>query len=238
MNAAAESKSLIALDKKTGKEAWRSDADSIHGSWATPVLVEAPNDKTELVLNAPFEMWGFDPDNGDFLWFAEGVQDNTICGSLVARDGIVYAIGGRSGSAVAVKAGGRDDVSKSHLVWKKSLRSYVPSPVLAGDHILSVNNDGGVLTGLSTKTGEQTFQQRLGNAGSVYASPIVIDGKIYVVTRRSGTFVIGVSGSRANVLAENAFADETDFNASPAVADGKLLLRSNHALYCVMGKPQ
>jgi outer membrane protein assembly factor BamB len=238
VNAAAESKSLIALDKKTGKEAWRSDADSIHGSWATPVLVEAPNDKTELVLNAPFEMWGFDPDNGDFLWFAEGVQDNTICGSLVARDGIVYAIGGRSGSAVAVKAGGRDDVSKSHLVWKKSLRSYVPSPVLAGDHILSVNNDGGVLTGLSTKTGEQTFQQRLGNAGSVYASPIVIDGKIYVVTRRSGTFVIGVSGSRANVLAENAFADETDFNASPAVADGKLLLRSNHALYCVMGKPQ
>jgi len=238
VNAAAESKSLIALDKKTGKEAWRSDADSIHGSWATPVLVEAPNGKTELVLNAPFEMWGFDPDNGDFLWFAEGVQDSTICGSLVARDGIVYAIGGRSGSAVAVKAGGRDDVSKSHVVWKKSLRSYVPSPVLAGDHILSVNNDGGILTGLSTKTGEQTFQQRLSNAGSVYASPIVIDGKIYVVTRRSGTFVVGISGSRANVLAENTFADETDFNASPAVADGRLLLRSNHALYCVMGKPQ
>ncbi len=238
VNAAAESKSLIALDKKTGKEAWRSDADSIHGSWATPVLVEIPNGKTELVLNAPFEMWGFDPNNGDFLWFAEGVQDNTICGSLVARDGIVYAVGGRSGSAVAVKAGGRDDVSKSHVVWKKSLRSYVPSPVLAGEHILSVNNDGGILTGLSTKTGEQTFQQRLSNAGSVYASPVVIDGKIYVVTRRSGTFVVGVSGSRANLIAENKFDDETDFNASPAVVDGKLLLRSNRALYCVAGKPQ
>lgn len=238
VNAAAESKSLIALDKKTGKEAWRSDADSIHGTWATPVLVEAPNGKTELVLNAPFEMWGFDPDNGDFLWFAEGIQDNTICGSLVARDGIVYAIGGRSGSAIAVKAGGRDDVSKSHIVWKKSLRSYVPSPVLAGDHILSVNNDGGVITGLNTKTGEQTFQQRLSNAGSVYASPTVIGENVYVVTRRSGTFVVGISGSRADILAENTFADETDFNASPAVADGKLLLRSNRALYCVMGKPQ
>lgn len=238
VNAAAESKSLIALDKKTGKEAWRSDADSVHGSWATPVMVDLANGKTELVLNAPFEMWGFDPDNGDFLWFAEGVQDSTICGSLVARDGIVYAVGGRSGSAVAVKAGGRDDVSKSHVVWKKSLRSYVPSPVLAGDHILSVNNDGGILTGLSTKTGEQTFQQRLSNAGSVYASPVVVDGKIYVVTRRSGTFVVGVSGSRANLFAENKFDDETDFNASPAVADGKLLLRSNRALYCVAGKPQ
>ena len=238
VNAAAESKSLIALDKKTGKEAWRADASSIHGSWATPVLVETSQGKTELALNAPSEMWGFDPDNGDFLWFAEGIQDNTICGSLVARDGIVYAVGGRSGSAVAVTAGGRDDVSKSHVVWKKSLRSYVPSPVLAGEHILSVNNDGGVLTGLSVKTGEQVFQHRLSNAGSIYASPVVIDGKIYVVTRRNGTFVVGVTGSKVAVLGENHFEDETDFNASPAVTDGKLLLRSNRALYCIGDKPQ
>ena len=95
VNAAAESKSLIALDQKTGKEVWRTDAASIHGSWATPVLVDAPKGKTELVMNAPYEMWGFDPDNGDFLWFAEGIQDMTICGSVVTRDGIVYAIGGR-----------------------------------------------------------------------------------------------------------------------------------------------
>jgi outer membrane protein assembly factor BamB len=236
VNAAAESKSLIALDKRTGKEVWRSDASSIHGSWATPVMVEAAGGKSELVLNAPYEMWGFDPENGDFLWFSEGVQDSTICGSVVAKNGIVYAIGGRSGSAVAVKAGGRDDVTKSHVLWKKSLRSYVPSPVLAGEHIVSVNNDGGILTGLNAQTGEQAFQQRLSNAGSVYASPAVIDGRIYVVTRRGGTFVVGVSGSKATVLAENRLADETDFNASPAVADGgQLLLRSNRALYCIAG---
>ena len=229
VNAAAESKSLIALDQKTGKEVWRSDADNIHASWATPVLVDAPNGKTELVMNAPHEMWGFNPDNGDFLWFAEGIQDMTICGSVVARDGIVYAVGGRSGSAVAVKAGGRDDVSKSHVIWKKSLRSYVPSPVLAGDHILSVNNDDGILSGLKVATGEQVFRQRLGNTGSVYASPTIIGGKAYIVTRRNGTFVVELAGS-PKVIAENKLNDETDFNASPAVADGKLLLRSNRSL--------
>lgn len=222
VNAAAEAKSLIALDKKTGKEAWRSDADSIHGSWATPVLVDAPNGKTELVVNAPYEMWGFNPENGDFLWFTEGIQDMTICGSLVARDGIVYAIGGRSGSAVAVKSGGRDDVSKTHVVWKKSLSSYVPSPVLAGDRILSVN-ERGVVGCLDAKTGEQIFQQRLSNASGVYASPVVIDGKVYVVTRRGGTVVADFAGSRVNVISENMFKDETDFNASPAVTEGKLL---------------
>lgn len=234
VNAAAESKSLIALDKKTGKEVWRSDADNVHGSWATPVLVDVPGGKTELVLNAPFEMWGMDPNNGDFLWFAEGVQDNTICGSLVARDGIVYAIGGRSGSAVAVKAGGRDDVSKSHVVWKKSLSSYVPSPVLAGDRILSVN-ERGIVGCLDAKTGESLFTQRLSNAGGVYASPIVIGGKAYLVTRQNGTFVMDMGG-KGEVLSQNKLEDETDFNASPAVADGKLLLRSNRSLYCIATK--
>lgn len=236
VNAAAEAKSLIALETKTGKQALRSDASSIHGSWSTPILVEAPQGKTELVLNAPFEMWGFDPNNGDFLWFAEGVQDDNVCGSVVANDGIVYAIGGRSGSAVAVKTGGRDDVSKSHTVWKKSLRSYIPSPVVTGDFILSVNNDNAILSGLDRKTGEQLFQQRLGGGGGVYASPIVIGGKVYVVTRRGGTIVADIAGSRVNIISENTLKDETDFNASPAVTDGKLLLRSNRALYCIAGK--
>ena len=236
VNAGAESKALIALNKKTGKQAWRSDADSIYGSWATPVLVDAPNNKTELVVSAPHEMWGLDPDNGEFLWFAEGVQDGTICGSLVARDGIVYAVGGRSGSAVAVKAGGRDDVSKSHILWKKSLSSYVPSPVLAGDRILSVNEKG-IAGCLDAKTGEQLFQQRLSNAGGVYASPVVIGGKAYIVTRENGTFVMDLSG-KGEVLSQNKLDDETDFNASPAVADGKLLLRSNRSLYCIANKPQ
>lgn len=234
VNAAAESKSLVALNTKTGKEAWRSDASSLFGSWATPVLVDAPDGKAELVLSAPFELWSFDPTNGDFLWFAEGIQDSTICGSVVARDGIVYAVGGRSGSAVAVKAGGRDDVSKSHTLWKKSLSSYVPSPVLAGDRILSVN-ERGVVGCLDAKTGEQLFQQRLSNAGGVYASPIIIGGKAYLVTRQNGTFVMDLSG-KGEVLSQNTFDDDSDFNASPAVADGTLLLRSNRALYGIANR--
>lgn len=234
VNASAEAKSLIALDKKSGKEAWRSDADSIHGSWATPILVDVPNGKTELVLSAPFEMWGFDPNNGDFLWFADGIQDDTICGSLVAQDGIVYAVGGRTGSAVAVKAGGRDDVNKSHVVWKKSLSSYVPSPVLAGGRILSVN-ERGIVGCLDAKTGEQVFQQRLSNAGGVYASPTVVGGKAYIVTRQNGTFVMDMAG-KGELLSQNKLDDESDFNASPAVAEGKLLLRSNRRLYCVATK--
>ena len=231
VNAAAESKSLIALDQKTGKQVWKTEASSLYGSWSTPVLVDAPQGKTELALSAPHEVWGFDPDNGEFLWFADGIDDRTICGSLVARDGIVYAAGGRSGSAVAVRSGGRDDVTKSHTIWKKSLSSYVPSPVLAGDRILCVN-ERGILGCLSAKDGESLFQQRLSGAGGVYASPVVADGKAYLVTRQNGTFVISLTG-QGDVLSTNKLDDESDFNASPAIVEGKLLLRSNRFLYCV-----
>ena len=231
VNAGAESRALIALDQATGKQAWKTEASSLHSSWSTPVLVDAPQGKTELVLNAPYEVWGFDPENGEFLWFADGVQDQTICGSVVARDGIVYALGGRSGSAVAIRSGGRDEVTKTHTVWKKSLSSYVPSPVLAGDRILCAN-ERGILGCLGVKDGESLFQQRLSGAGGIYASPVVADGKAYFVTRQNGTFVVSITGE-GEVLATNKLDDDSDFNASPAIADGKLLLRSDRFLYCV-----
>ena len=231
VNAAAESKALIALDKQTGKEAWRSDASSIYGSWSTPVLVDAPEGKMELVLSAPYELWGFNPSNGKFLWYADGIADDTICGSVVARDGIVYAVGGRGGSAVAVRSGGKDDVTKTHTVWKKQLSSYVPSPVLIGDRIYCVN-ERGVLGCLGAKDGESLLQKRLPDAGGIYASPVAADNKLYIVTRRNGTLVISTSGS-GEVLSTNKFDDDTDFNASPAIADGQILLRSNRFLYSI-----
>ena len=236
ITAGAESQALVALDKMTGSQVWTSKAENLHGSWSTPVLVEVPGatvgeaSHTELVISAPYEIWGFDPEKGKFLWYADGVADDTICGSLVARDGIVYAVGGRSGSAVAVRAGGKDDVTKTHTLWKGAMGSYVPSPVLAGNRIFTVN-ERGILGCLNATNGEKIFQQRL-DAGGVYASPIVADGRVYIVTRTSGTIVLSSTGD-GEVLAQNRFDDQTDFNASPAVAEGRLFLRSNQALYCV-----
>jgi outer membrane protein assembly factor BamB len=235
VNAAAESKTVYALDMLTGKEVWKSEAPNIYGSWSTPVLVDAPGGKTELVLNAPYEVWGFNPDNGNFLWFAEALEDENICGSLVARDGVVYALGGRGGSAVAIKAGGKDDASKTHTLWKGSVSAYVPSPVLAGDRIFSATDAG--LVCLNAKDGTRVFQKRLPDVGrnAIYASPVVVQDKLYITTRNSGVLVVSATGD-GEVLEQNRFEDDSDFNGSPAIADGKLLLRSNRALYCVSKK--
>ena len=67
----------------------------------------------------------------------------------------------------------------------------------------------------------------------VYASPIRVQDRIYAQTRRQGVAVLAAAPT-FKVLATNKFSDDsTDFNATPAVSDGNLLLRSNKALYCV-----
>lgn len=230
VNAAAESQTMYALSAEDGKEVWKSKADNIYSSWSTPVFVTAADGRKEMVISAPYEVWAFEPKKGAFLWFANGVEDQTICGSLVARDGIVYAIGGRGGSAIAIKAGGKDDAA-ANILWKKSLTSYVPSPVLANDKVVCVN-ERGVMGCISTESGEKLFEARLNGAGGVYASPVTIGDKAFLPTRRNGVFVIDLE-KKGEVIAKNKFADDTDFNASPAVADGTLLLRSNKALYAI-----
>lgn len=230
VNAAAESKSMVALDKSTGEQRWKSEAPNIYGSRSTPVLVDAPNGQTELAVAAPYEVWGFNPQNGDFLWYADGIADQTVNPSLISKDGVVYAIGGRQGSAVAIKAGGKDD-AKGNIVWKGSVSAYVPSSVLAGERIFTVSD--GVLTAISVNDGQRLFQKRLPSGGrnGIYASPVAVQDRLYVTTRRDGVMV--ASTKDGEVIAHNRLSDDSDFNASPAVADGKLLLRSNQALYCV-----
>jgi outer membrane protein assembly factor BamB len=185
-----------------------------------------------LVVRMPDEIWALDPADGSLAWFCSGVPGSATS-SLVARDGVVFAVGGgpRGGGSSAIRAGGRDDVSAKQVVWKKSNSSYVPSPVALDGHLYWVE-DRGTAVCLKADTGEQVYRQRIEGAGGVYASVVAADGKLYAVTRRNGAFVLPAK-PEFKVLAHNRLADATDFNASPAVSQGRLLLRSNRALYCI-----
>lgn len=233
VNAAAEAKAVFAIDAKTGKQVWKSPADNLEGSWSTPVVIDGANGGKELVVSAPYELWAFNPKTGAFLWFVEGIQDNVICGSPIAEKDIVYAIGGRDGAAVAVRSGGKDD-AKDHIVWKGEYSAYVPSPLLHQGKIYSVS-ERGVLTCLSASDGKKIYAERIQGARNIYASPAVADGKIIVVTRKDGAFVVK-AGDTFEQLSANKFSDDdTDFNATPAFSSDSVLLRSNKRLYCIGG---
>jgi hypothetical protein len=228
VNAAVEGGAVFALDKTNGKQVWKSG--SVRRTWASPVLVDLPNGQKELVLNAPKVVMGLDPETGKELWTCEGINDY-ICSSVVAKEGIVYAIGGRSATAVAVRAGGRGNVTSTHQLWRKSVGSNVTSPVLVGDHLYWVN-DGGTAYCLDAKDGKTVYSERLPNTGRVYASATAADGKLYVVSRDKGTFVLAAKPAFAK-LAHNDLGDTSIFNASPAVSDGQLFLRSDKWVYCL-----
>jgi outer membrane protein assembly factor BamB len=228
VNASVESGSLVALDKQTGSEVWR--AKGMRESWNTPVLVDVPGGRQELVVSVMGKVLGFDPSSGDELWRCDGIEDY-VCPSVVADAGIVFAIGGRRATALAVRVGGRGDVTESHRLWKVSAGSNVSSPVYHDGHLYWVS-DQAIANCLDAKTGEVIYRERLPRQDLVYASVTLGDGKLYAVTRQRGTFVLAAR-PEFEVLAHNDLSDSSVFNASPAISQGQLLLRSDRYLYCI-----
>jgi outer membrane protein assembly factor BamB len=229
VNASVESHALVALDKKTGAEVWR--APGINGAWNTPVLVPMP-DGPELVISIENRLRAFNPDTGKELWNADGIH-RYVCPSVVAHDGVVYAIGGGH-TSVAVKAGGRGDVTKTHTLWRKGLGSNVSSPIYDNGRLYWASDNKGVIYCQDAATGKVLKQDRLKPpTGLIYASALLADGKIYFVSQKNGTYVVSAD-PELKLLAHNVFADDNSrTNGSLAVDRGQLLLRSDRFLYCL-----
>ncbi len=235
VNAADESQSIRALDKVTGKELWKAEGSGMTTCYNTPTLVNMPGDGQELVVAVQNEVWGLNPDNGKLRWYAEVPLSGNLAASIVAGDGVVYAFGGNRGpGTVAVRVGGKGDVTKTHVVWTTSRGPDFGTPVLHEGHLYYANSRG-VAVCINAKTGEQVYEERLQlsqGQGRIYASPILADGKLFITTRTAGTVVLAAKPAFEQ-LAENPVADDrTDFSATPMLTGNQLFLRSNRALYC------
>ena len=242
VNAAEESRSLRALDTFTGKEVWKAESASLELCFSTPALVDCGGGRTDLVVAVPGELWGFNPDTGKLRWFAQTGITGNVSPSVVAGDGVLFVTGGfpQSGT-VAVRGGGKGDVTQTHVLWSSEVASYVPSPLVQGGRLYFVS-DKGVALCLDAKTGQIVTKEPLpgitstGRGGKpVYASAVLAGSHLYAVTRRKGTFVLN-AGPQMAVIAQNSFAgDDSEFNATPAIGGNQLFLRSNKFLYCVKG---
>lgn len=241
VNASSESHSIRALDKKTGKEIWKAEAATLNLSFGTPTLVELPDGKVELIVAAPGEVWGLNPDTGKLLWYAEVRAAGNVCPCVATANGIVYVMGGfESRGTTAIRAGGKDDVTKTHVLWSVAQSSYVPSPLIANGRLYCVDENGKA-TCMNAATGSVEKEQRLplqnqnGRGKPVYASLVLAGDKLIAVTRHSGVCILSAT-PQLNVLGTNRLNDDSDFNATPAVSQGQLFLRSNRAIYCIGGK--
>ena len=230
VNASVESGSLLALDKLTGEEVWR--AKGISASWNTPLIHKQPDGKTALYVSVQDQLFAFDPATGEKLWNAEGVH-RYVCPSVVAHQDVVYAIGGGH-TSLAVKTGGTGDVTKTHTLWRSNKGSNVGSPIYHKGHIYWFGDEGGFVCCQKADTGEVVYQQRLEpRPGRFWSSPVLADGKLYAVSQHTGTYVVAAK-PEFQMLAHNVFADdEGRTNASPAISNGQIVLRTDRRLYCL-----
>jgi outer membrane protein assembly factor BamB len=236
VNASIESESLVALDKKTGKEVWR--ASGIKDSWHAPVLANAADGQPEVVVAMFRKVRAFNPDKGNELWHCDTGINWYMCPTPVAENGIIYSIGGRNpNGALAIRAGGRGDITGSHVVWKLNKGSNVPSPILHDGHFYFAHENLGIVYCVNAKSGELIYEERLEpSPGQIYASPVVANGAIYF-TGRGGRTVVIAARPKFEKLAENTLESNRGvFNSSPAISGSRLLLRSNHALYALGAK--
>jgi outer membrane protein assembly factor BamB len=231
VNASVESESLVALDARTGKEIWR--AGGIKDSWNTPILADAGGGRAEVVVAIMGKVLGFDPGTGQQLWSCATDIPWYMVPSLLSHEGVVYAVGGRNGGgALAVRTGGKGDVTSTHRLWMVQKGSNVTSPLLHEGHLYWMNESSGVAFCAEAKTGKIVYEQRVEGAGQIYASPVLADGKIYYLSRNGRTAVVAAK-PQFERLALNDFGDRSTFNASPAVAGKQLFVRSDHHLYCL-----
>jgi len=230
LNAAVESDSLVALNKQTGEEVWRTGG--IKESWNTPILVTVASGEQELVVAIHGSVLGLDPATGKQLWSCATGIGWYMVPSLVSHGDVVYCIGGRTGGALAVRAGGRGDVTQSHRVWSLNKGSNVSSPIFREGHLYWLHENLGIVCCVEAVTGKLVYEQRLANAGQFYASPMLADGRLHCVGRRGSVFVLAAKPQFAQ-LARNDLGDRSNFDASPAVDGSRLLIRSDRFLYCI-----
>lgn len=139
--------------------------------------------------------------------------------------------GGKSG-ALAISAGGRGDISASHVIWRKTKGLPTISTAIVYRGQLVMVKDGGLVTAYDAKTGKEIYTlERIAGAGRYYASPVAANGNIYLTSLEDGTVtVIRGGATKAQRLVRNPKFGER-ITATPALADDTIYLRTASKLY-------
>jgi outer membrane protein assembly factor BamB len=221
---------LVALDKRTGQSVWKVDERAMNspvfGSWSTPIVVEVAG-RDELVLPLPEEIKGFDPMTGKALWTCAGLGTEVYAMPIVG-DGLVAAISGHNGPAIAVRLGGKGKVTATHRLWRQERSQQRIGSGVIVDGRLFLANATGILECIDAATGEHLWQERLG--GTLWGSMLLADGKLYVTSLEGDTYVLA-AGPEFRLFATNSLGEHV--KAALAASDGQLFLRTYEHLICI-----
>jgi outer membrane protein assembly factor BamB len=225
---------IAAYDVEDGRPVWQTPRQEIP-SWGTPTVYEGPP-RPELVTNATKFARGYDPLTGKELWRLAKNAEITVPTPVAGRGLIFVTSGYRPIQPIyAVRPGASGDISlkagkdsSDFVAWSKNKGGpYMPTPIVYGDYLYTCSNNGLVACYEAT-TGKRLYQERLGGSGGYTASPVAADGKLYFTSEEAGVRVVR-AGPKFEILATNPMGDVC--MATPAISDGKMLVRTQHFLF-------
>lgn len=210
---------LIAYDTQTGKVAWRTKR-AMGASWCSPIVAETAKGPQIVVVSCG-GVAAYEPADGKEIWTVKRESRDIVC-TPVFNNGLVVATLGSVGT-LAIRPDGRGDVTATHVVWENGdAGSDVASPVAFGDGVFVPSY---AVMALNAASGKKEAELELN--GTVYASPIVAGGKLYLIDR-DGAVTIAKADKTLGILGKTAIGEPVD--ATPAVANGCLFVRTHKRL--------
>jgi outer membrane protein assembly factor BamB len=231
---------VFALNAVDGKKLWHVErpTDAEHetpDAYSTPALLTVGG-KKQIVVNGGGYITGHDAETGKEVWRGGGLNPNNsrnyrVIGSPLVKDGMIFAPT-RVHPFLAFRAGGSGDITTSHLAWKFTERGApdVPTPVGDGER-LYMADDQGAITCVNAKTGEKLYGPEQTGIGRTSSSPILADGKLYLISESAETAVVA-AGPTYKLIAKNTL-DGTYTLSTPAFVGDEIFIRTATHLYCI-----
>lgn len=230
---------VLGLDPETGDTLWEVERKTIGEdekhltAYNTPTTIRIDGQEMVVVLQTNDGWKGLDPATGEVIWSHPGNYTMRTVGSIASGDGLLFATfgsGGNGKQATALRPGGDGAPEVVYELGIADGLGYVPTPLIH-EGLLYLWGDGGVLTCRDAETGAEVYRERIG--GNFFSSPILVDNKI-LCGSRDGEFVTVKPGRTFEILGRSRLG--SGMNATPAVANNRLYLRTDTHLICINGK--
>ena len=218
---------IVALNRKTGKTVWKTPRPNLTRSYC-PFLIRTIDGRDQMVLSGSMCVASYDPNTGKQHWIIDGPTEQYVASLVYNGEYFFLTCGFPDRFIQAIRPDGSGNVTDTHVVWQTTEDcSYVPSPIAWGPYFLVVS-DRGIASCLDAKSGGLMWRQDLDEKHS--ASLVSSEDRVYFLAD-DGVMTVVEPGPGFKAVARNELGEET--RASPAISQGKMLLRGVEHLYCI-----
>jgi len=221
---------IVALDRTDGKTVWKTPRENKTRSYCVPIIRQIDG-RTQMILSGSLCVASYDPHDGRRHWIIDGPTEQYVA-SLVYNGKLLFMTAGFPELHImGIRPDGSGNVTETHVAWHTTKGcSYVPSPIVGGGgKYFLVVSDGGIASCFEAATGQRHWMQRIGPHYS--ASLVEADGLVHFLSDEGVTTIVR-PGEQFKVVAENELGENC--YASPAISGGRIYLRAEKHLYCIM----